>query len=369
MRLETIELRNYRNYSSLSLELNPNINLFFGSNAQGKTNLLESVAFIAAGRSFRTRNEGELILWGENNCTASARVCNRMGRETLKVSFDVGSRNKIFSVNGLTMNRSNYAGRLVTVLFTPEDLSIVKGSPAVRRKFFDDEISKILPVYEYELGRLQQIIRQRNNLLKKFRQKVLGSQELASWNEQLAILSAKILIKRVTAIRRIGLLARLSHRNLTGRDESLEILYQSFLPLDDGVLDTQVIQDALLAGLEEKKHEEARLGQTLLGPHRDDIVFNINGRNARLYASQGQQRTLVLALKLAELEFIKGETGEYPVLLFDDVFSELDERRRRLLVETIDGRIQTFITGTEAEKLRQFKESGKMFKVREGEVV
>ena len=369
MRLETLQLRNYRNFSSLQLTLDPNLNLFFGSNAQGKTNLLESVAFLSGGRSFRTRNETELVLWGEEYCQATAAVSNRLGTETLQVSYAAPEKKKTFSVNGLILNRSEYAGRLVPVLFTPEDLSIVKGSPQVRRKFFDDEISKISPVYEYELGRLHQIMKQRNILLKKHRHKILDTEEMASWNEQLATLSAKVMIKRITAVRRMGLLARLSHRNLTGRDESLDILYQSFLPIEDSIPDATTISQALLAGLEEKKAEEARFGQTLLGPHRDDIIFTINGRNARLYASQGQQRTLVLALKLAELEFIKGETGEFPVLLFDDVFSELDERRRRLLLDTIDGRIQTFITGTEEETLRQFKKSGHIFRVKQGEVV
>ncbi|MCR3923593.1 MAG: DNA replication and repair protein RecF [Firmicutes bacterium] len=222
-------------------------------------------------------------------------------------------------------------------------------------------------VYEHELHRYQQIVRQRNQLLKFHREKILNSPELESWNEQLAKQGARVIEKRMFATHRIGLLARLAHRSLTGRDETLDVEYLSSIPKE---LDTQASETemALLQGLKEKGKHEARVGQTLLGPHRDDILFSINKKNARLFASQGQQRTLVLALKLAELEFIKGESGEFPILLFDDVFSELDDKRRRLLVETIEGRVQTLITGTAAERLGVFKSAGKIFTVHGGEV-
>ncbi|MDW7650874.1 MAG: DNA replication/repair protein RecF [Bacillota bacterium] len=368
MRIADLQLRNYRNYSSLNLELDPNLNLLIGANAQGKTNLLESITFLSTGKSFRTRNEGEMVLWDEKQCAVAGKIVSRPGTEKLKVVYDAQSKLKEYSANGVTMPRSAFTGKLICVLFTPEDLSLVKGAPHVRRKYFDEEISKISPLYEHETGRYQHIVRQRNTLLKIHRERILHSEELAGWNEQLADKAAKIIQRRMNAIHKISLLARLAQRNLTGRDESLEITYlttdrirQASTPED--------IRQAILDELENKKKEEARLGQTLVGPHRDDMVFTINGMNARLYASQGQQRTLVLALKLAELEFIKGETGDFPVLLFDDVFSELDEKRRKLLVETIDGRVQTFITGTEAEKTGNLKHSGRTFTITRGEVV
>jgi DNA replication and repair protein RecF len=368
LRIEGLHLRNYRNYSALDLGLDPNLNILVGANAQGKTNLLEAVAFLATGRSFRTRNEGEMVFWGEKKCAVAGKVICRAGSETLKIGYDAQSKQKDYSANGVTMPRSAYTGRLVPVLFTPEDLNLVKGAPHVRRRYLDEEIAKIAPVYEHETGRYQQIIRQRNYLLKKHRGKIIDSQELASWNEQLAQKAAKILQKRMAAIHKISLLARLAQRSLTGRDENLEITYVASVNLREEANQDE-IKGAILDALEREKKEEARLGQTLVGPHRDDVVFTINGMNARLFASQGQQRTLVLALKLAELEFIKGETGDFPILLFDDVFSELDDKRRQLLVETIDGRVQTFITGTEAEKLGTFRNSGKIFHIKQGEVV
>lgn len=246
-------------------------------------------------------------------------------------------------------------------------MAIVKGSPSNRRKFIDDEICKVSPIYEDDMNRYQHVIRQRNFLLKTHRKKILGSEELASWNEQLAPLAAKIVSRRISVIHRLGLLSRLAQRRLTGRTESLEISYLSTFAAENSA-DLAELKESFLKKLSEKKEQEARLGQTLIGPHRDDFQIFLNGREARLFASQGQQRTLVLSLKMAELEFIKGETGEFPVLLFDDVFSELDEERRIALLDAIDGRVQTFITGTEADKMGKRKVAGQIFQVTHGEV-
>lgn len=368
MRIEELKLIDFRNYPRIELKLDKNLNLFVGANGQGKTNLLEAISFLASGASFRTNNESECVLWGEKSCIVSGIVNKRLVKQTQQVCYNLEKKSKIFKNEGIIVERRKYLSQLIPVLFTPEDLALVKGPPQGRRRFLDEEIAKVFPVYEYELGRYQQIVKQRNFLLKKYREKIIGSQEMESWNEQLILQSVKILVKRMAALHRISLLARLAHRNLTGRCENLEINYASTSVYHEGS-SPEKIRQSLLESLEEKKGEEVRWGQTLVGPHRDDILFFINGKNAKIYASQGQQRTLVLALKLAELEYVKGETGEYPVLLFDDVFSELDESRRRFLVETIEGRVQTFITGTEAERLGNFKHSGRMFIVSRGEVL
>lgn len=367
MRIDGLCLQNFRNYAKLQITLDPNVNIFVGANAQGKTNLLEAVAFLSSLRSFRTKSEEELVSWGEKKCCVTGDLSSKQTRERLCVTYNAGSRKKEFSSNGVSLTRSEYAGRLIPVIFTPEDLAIVKGPPQLRRKYLDEELVKIFPVYEYELTRYNHIVRQRNQLLKTYRERILGSVELESWNEHVALQGAKILHKRFSAIHRISLLARLTHRSLTGTKETLEVVYLPSVSV--GETDGQAeMKEALLRSLKEKGREEARFGQTLAGPHRDDLSFNINGKNARLYASQGQQRTLILALKLAELEYIRGETGEFPLLLFDDVFSELDEKRRCFLLEAIDGRIQTFITGTEAEKIGTLKKAGRLFCVDGGEV-
>lgn len=368
MRIEALYLRNYRNYSKLDLDLDPNLNLFIGANAQGKTNLLEAISFLATGKSFRTRSEGEMIKWDENNCVVGGIVKSSLGKDKIKIGYQGETKKKEYSVNGVIYQRAHYLGKLIPVLFTPEDLSLVKGPPLLRRSFLDEEISKVSPVFEYELGRYQQIVRQRNYLLKTHRARIINSEELATWNHQLADKAAIIINKRLSTIHKLSLLARLAHRNLTGRDENLDVNYLSSTPLVDSP-SVDAIREAILVQINNRKMEEARVGQTLIGPHRDDLVFFINRMNAKIYASQGQQRTLVLALKLAELEFIKGEMGDFPILLLDDVFSELDEKRRKLLVETIDGRVQTFITGTEAEKLGKFKKRGKEILISQGEVI
>jgi DNA replication and repair protein RecF len=367
LRIETLYLHNFRNYSQLQLSFDDRLNLFIGANAQGKTNLLEAMTFLATGKSHRTRNEEEMILWGADSCSVAAKVGYIYGESALKIDYYATQRKKTFNVNGLTQKKSAFSGKLTTVIFTPEDLAIVKGSPSNRRKFLDDEISKVSAIYEDDLNRYQHVIRQRNYLLKTHRKKILASEELASWNEQLAPLAAKIVSRRISVIYRLGLLSRLAQRRLTGRTESLEINYISSFSAENTTGLTE-LKESFLKKLSEKKELEASLGQTLVGPHRDDFQILLNGREARLFASQGQQRTMVLSLKMAELEFIKGETGEFPVLLFDDVFSELDEQRRLALLEAIDGRVQTFITGTEADKIGKIKIAGQMFQVAHGEV-
>ncbi|HZK24489.1 MAG TPA: DNA replication/repair protein RecF [Oscillospiraceae bacterium] len=367
MRVETLVLHNFRNYSHLELKLDAHLNILVGENAQGKTNFLEAVNFSALARSFRTRNEEELVRWGSESCTVVASVQQRLQLQKLRVSYDLQTRKKKYFCNGVELSRAAYLGRVIPVLFTPEDLAVVKGSPQLRRKFFDELIGKISPLYEQDLSRYQQILRQRNQLLKTQREKVLHSAELASWNEQLIKQGSKVIAKRSFAVHRLGLLARLAHRSLTDREETLTVDYLSSIGEKITSPNTDW-EEKFAHALDKHAGHECRMGQTLIGPHRDDILLAINDKNARIYASQGQQRTLILALKLAEIEFIKSETGEFPILLLDDVFSELDSKRRQLLVAAIEGKVQTIITGTAAERLGVLHHDGKLFIVQGGEV-
>ena len=367
MHMEKLALHNFRNYKALTLALDRNLNIFLGANAQGKTNLLESIVFVASGRSFRTQRETELIRWEAKICQVTTLVTQRKSTERLQVGLTRQPAKKSYFYGGKAVKRSQYLGRLLTVLFTPEDLAIIKGAPQERRNFLDGLISKVSPVYEYELQRYGQILRQKNQLLRTYGEKIFASPELASWNEQLARQGAKIITRRLFVLRRLNLLARLAHRCLTQGEENLELVYQSAVFLPEKSKETE-IEAALLAAIKEKNKQETKVKQALVGPHRDDLLPEINGINSRLYASQGQQRTAVLALKLAEMEYLKGESGEFPLLLLDDVFSELDELRRKSLVEAIDGRVQTFITGTSAENLGSYLPTGKFFYIHRGEV-
>ena len=366
MHIESLRLHNFRNYGRLELPLDERLNFFVGENAQGKTNLLEALFYAATGRSFRTRNDGELVRWGQDGFEIAVRVVHKRGAEQLHLLYRQNPKEKLYSSNGLQLSRSEYLGRFYPVLFTPEDLAIVKGSPQQRRKFFDEQISKIYPLYEAELKRFSRILRQRNRLLRQG--EGVGLPELESWDEQLAVLGARIMQRRLFALRRLSLLSRLTHRRLTGGEETLVLRYRAAIPLQQGAGEAE-LKEGILAALREQARQEARLGQTLVGPHRDDIEFLINGKSAHLFASQGQQRTLVLALKLAEIEYIRGESGEFPLLLLDDVFSELDARRRKLLVESIEGKVQTMVTATAAERFALFRRSGRLFAITRGEVV
>lgn len=367
MRVASLFLINFRNYAQLDLELDNNLNFFVGNNAQGKTNLLEAIVFLSTGKSYRTKNEKELILWGKDHVTVAGKIVENTGENKIKITYDAKIKKKNYFINSIGKNRISLSAKLTTVLFSPDDLSIVKGAPQNRRSFLDEEICKISPLYEKELYRYQHIVRQRNHLLKTFRKTVIDSDELLSWNQQLAPLAARIVLRRSETVHRLGLLARLAQRRLTGRAESLELIYNTTLPVKEASSEKGLAL-AFLEQLQEKKEQEARFGQTIIGPHRDDLVFLLNGYDARLFASQGQQRTLVLALKLAEMEFIKGETGKFPVLLFDDVFSELDERRRAQLIEAVDGRAQLLVTGTELDRMGKSRQSGHVFSVSAGEV-
>lgn len=367
MRIEAVYLRNWRNYPFLELKTCGNVNSFVGANAQGKTNLLEALSFLSTGKTFRAKNEREAVRWGEKECSVAGLVTWRQDTLRLKITFNAAEGKKQFFVNGVSVPRAAYIGKFIPVLFTPDDLTLVKGSPQNRRRYLDEQLFKISYIFEADVSRYYQILRQRNTLLKQYGKRVLSSEEMAGWNEQFCRQAAKITAKRMETLHKLSLLARLVHRRLTDRDENLELSYVHPLQVSEKP-SREEIEHSLLQAVEEKKEQEARFGQTLVGPHRDDIQLLINGKDARIFASQGQQRTLVLALKLAEAELLKGETGENPVLLFDDVFSELDEKRRELLTGTVQKNMQTFITGTEAEHLWKVKEEGAVYRVEEGKV-
>lgn len=367
MRIKSLYLKHFRNYTGLEIEPDENLNLVLGTNAQGKTNLLEALAVLSGGRSFRTRFEQEMVQFDKEFFLVSGLVSHRGGFHRVKVEYNARTRQKVFSVDGMVQARPAAARLPSFVLFTPGDLDLVKGSPQERRRFIDEEICKVSPVYEKKLAAYQRIVRQRNRLLQSARHRELGDEELSCWDEQLAPLAAAITARRHEVLRRLGILARLVHRKLTASGELLEIRYKSTISASWD--SEEELCREFLDKSRAVREKERILGQTLVGPHRDDMQFLLNGLDARVFASQGQQRTLVLSLKLAELEFIRGETGEYPVILFDDVFSELDQERRRQLMEVFfDKKTQVFITGTEADRMGKLVGSGRVFRVKNGEV-
>jgi len=363
MRVKRLVLRNYRNYVNLTLDFTQNINVFLGQNAQGKTNILEAIYYGAMGRSHRTNIDAELIRWQQSGGSINI-VFSRLDIENSLTFRLISSQNKEILYNGHTIKPRELIGLLNVVLFSPEDLLLIKGAPAGRRRFLDTEISQANPAYYRKLLQYNRVIAQRNTLLKKIREKKAKQELLDSWDEQLAGLAASIVTKRLEALKKLAMLANLMHRKISGSKENLLITYH-LSGKEQGIPEN--LNSWYIEQLSKIRDMDILRGSTGVGPHRDDIILTVNGINLRNFGSQGQQRTGVLALKLAELEFIKSETGEYPVLLLDDVMSELDAVRREHLLSFIKDRVQTFITATDEKYFPDWK-FGKFYHVVEGQV-
>ena len=351
MRLENLRLLHFRNYEQVSIPLGHNITIFYGDNAQGKTNLLEGIHTAARGFSFRTRHEEELPSFGAEEWAAELQYRDRYGSSRLLVKrYPVRGRMKKENLlNGNPVTPREQYGLVNLVLFTPDDLQLVKGDPALRRKFLDMEIAQVSPVYYDLLAQYNRVLQQRNRFLKQCRDREkLEEAQLLVWDGALAQLAAGILDHRLQALSGILQAARQVYDGITGTQEALTLSYVQ--KRGDG--EETVRENPGPGAWEGFYREQLRLryrldylrGYTSLGPHRDDLEIFHEGRPLRAYGSQGQQRTAALALKLSELEFIRSVREEYPVLLLDDVLSELDQHRREKLLGFINGTVQTFLT-------------------------
>jgi DNA replication and repair protein RecF len=368
MNVTSLSLRNYRNYEQVDLNTDHRVNVFLGQNAQGKTNLLEAIYMIALTKSHRTSKDKELIRWNEDRAQIAASVERKYGDCRLQLELSAGGKKA--RINGLEQRKlSDYVGTLNVVLFAPEDLEIVKGSPGVRRRFLDMEIAQVHPSYLHSLSQYQKVLVQRNNFLKSGDAYKSSSEALLSvWNEQLAHYGSKIMLKRQSFITKLQSWAESIHSSITGGAEQLEIGYLPSVDVRDAQ-DETVLFERFMVKLSQAKEQELRRGATMVGPHRDDLSFSINGKDAYTFGSQGQQRTTALSLKLAEIELIQEETGDYPILLLDDVLSELDRHRQTQLIETFRSKVQTFITTTGVEGIRlEALDDVKLFYVKEGTV-
>ena len=351
MRLENLRLLHFRNYEQVSIPLGHNITIFYGANSQGKTNLLEGIHTAARGFSFRTRHEEELPSFGAEEWAAELQYRGRYGSSRLLVKrYPVRGRMKKENLlNGNPVTPREQYGLVNLVLFTPDDLQLVKGDPALRRKFLDMEIAQVSPVYYDLLAQYNRVLQQRNRFLKQCRDREkLEEAQLLVWDGALAQLAAGILDHRLQALSGILQAARQVYDGITGTQEALTLSYVQ--KRGDG--EETVRENPGPGAWEGFYREQLRLrhrldylrGYTSLGPHRDDLEIFHEGRPLRAYGSQGQQRTAALALKLSELEFIRSVREEYPVLLLDDVLSELDQHRREKLLGFINGTVQTFLT-------------------------
>lgn len=368
MRLSNLQLQNFRNYDNLSLTFTKNLVIFLGENAQGKTNILESIFVLAMTRSHRTTNEQELIQWDAKQASIRGNVERR--HTSVPLELFLTKKGRKTKVNHIEQKKlSSYIGQLNVILFAPEDLSLVKGSPQLRRKFLDMEIGQIDPVYLYDLVQYQKVLKQRNQYLKQLAEKKQTDElYLEILTEQLVEFGSKVLIARQKFVKRLEYWASQLHQKISQNKETLVIKYISSVP-DTPWDNLEAVQTAFRQALEKVKNKEHFRQVTLAGPHRDDLIFLINERNVQTFGSQGQQRTTALSVKLAEIDLMKEETGEYPVLLLDDVMSELDDARQLHLLETIEGKVQTFLTTTTLEHVKdKMTVEPEIFYVRQGQL-
>lgn len=348
MIIDALKLRGFRNYIELELSFSPVLNLFVGENAQGKTNILEAIYLSALGISHRRATDAEMIHWDQTSAAIEISFISN-GLDNLQQLHLFSNRQRQLKFNGYKAKLRQTSATLNTVLFSPEDLWLIKGAPAVRRRFLDNEISQANRTYYDNLLRYQHSLLQRNNLLKKIRLHAEHVAQLESWNQQIINLAAIITTKRMEVLKKLSMLANLMHRRLTNGHENLNITYTISQLDQEYNAQSLNLLDWYYTKINENQAQDILYGNTSVGPHRDDITISLNNKSLKIYGSQGQQRTGALALKLAELEFIKSETGEYPILLLDDVLSELDcSRRDHLICFIIKNKIQTFITTTDA---------------------
>ena len=359
MYIKEIELKNFRNYEEIKLNFHKKVNFIIGDNAQGKTNLIEGIYISSFGRSFRPGKDSQMIRFGENFCRTKVLAIRE--EDEKNVDIIIGEAEKGVKINGVKIKKmTELLENILIVVFSPEDLKIVKDSPEKRRSFMDREISQLRPSYYMDLSFYRRALLQRNALLKE---KNATKENFDVWNIELSLHGTKIIIKRKEFIEKINKISNEIHSNITNGKETLEVVYEPSVPYSE-----QKTQEVFIEVLEKNKKRDIFKGNTESGPHRDDLEIRINGIDIRKYGSQGQQRTAALSLKLAELRLIKEETGEDAVLLLDDVLSELDANRQSYLINSLAD-TQIFITTTEiSENIKSMLPVGFTFNIKNGTV-
>ena len=354
MYIKNIELQNFRNYEKQNIELNKNINIIYGDNAQGKTNILEAIFLCGFGKSFRTNKEKELIQF-EKERTCVEVEYEKKDRDG-KIKVDISNRKQVM-VNGVKIKKlSELLGNINLVIFTPDDINILKNGPANRRRFLDMMIGQLRPNYVYNLNMYMKTLEQRNNYLRQIKEENKSQEMLEIWDEKLAEYGEKIYLYRVEFVDKIIEKINIIHQKITDQKEKLEIQYTSDC----------MNKEMYLELLKQRRKLDIIKGFTTKGIHRDDFMVFINEKEVNIYGSQGQNRTVILSLKLAELNVVYDEIGEYPILLLDDFMSELDETRRKNFLNNIEN-TQVIITGTEKIDIPNLNYN--LYHIKKGEVI
>lgn len=366
MQINRLELENFRNYAAASAEFSPEVNLISGENAQGKTNLLEAVYYFSCARSFRARADRELVRFGETSASLKADFFSGGRGQTAEIALS-GGRKRI-SVNSVRLKTASaLSGRFCCVLFSPDDLELVRGGAALRRRFMDLAICQLRPRYAASLARFNKYCEHKLRILRDWRSKPSLLEVLDDFNHNLAHVGAQLIYYRAAWCRRLADEAETLHRDISGTGEALNIGYKTVKTVENPEkMRPEEIFEALMQHQESHRQAELEAGALLSGAMKDDIEISINSAPARGFASQGQARTAALSLKLAEREIIRSVIDEYPVLLLDDVLSELDERRQDFVLNRISGG-QVMISCCDARQAAA-KTGGAVFKIEHGTI-
>ncbi|OGO83653.1 MAG: hypothetical protein A2Y18_01750 [Clostridiales bacterium GWD2_32_19] len=355
MYINNLKLENFRNYNLLDIDLDKGLNIFIGNNAQGKTNLLESIYILAIGKSYKEHKDMELINWDKEDLYIKTILTKKYREEHINIYINKNKK-KTISINELYINKLiKLIGIINIVIFTPDDLLFFKNGPDVRRQYFDAQISQIDRVYFENIQKYYKIVKQRNNILKN---KNVSRETLCVWDHQLMQYGKEVIRKRSEYVKELQNIIFEIHKSLTSNKEDIELIYNN-----------NVSEQDFEKELENSLELEKKYGYTMVGPHKDDYSFKVNNKDLKRYGSQGQQRTAILSLKFAEIELIKNITGENPILLLDDVLSELDNQRQKHLIKYIQ-KVQTILTTTEFdENIMKELNIGKIFNIKEGKIV
>ena len=373
MKINKLHLLNFRNYEDCSVDFKDRVTVFYGKNGQGKTNILESIFYSSFGLSHRTNKEDEMMKFSAEGMAVFSNFIKEDGVHSIKIKrfWDNGKLYKEIKIDGKKSTAKDHYSFLNTVMFSPEDLQIIKGDPALRRRFMDMEISQTDPTYYELLVRYRRLIKQRNSLLKLIRENNQFQEQIDPWDEEISETGTRILIKRLNNIKRIKEISIPAFYNLSNKTDSLEIKYELkgnngelYYPKEESF---KILKDFYLKSLKERRFKDIMQGSTGIGIHRDDLKTYINGAESKSFASQGQQRCCALALKISQIEYIKEVSGEYPVLLLDDVMSELDQYRRNQLITFINDKVQTIITVNDKTLIPDFG-SNQYFYVEKGSI-
>ncbi len=361
MYIQKLNLKNYRNYKKAEFDFSSGINILVGDNGQGKTNCAEAIFYLCTGYSPKATRDKQLIKDGETEFNISCNAISRYGTVIVDISYNTQSEKSI-KVNGVPLKKiGELMGNVNSVFFNPNELKLIKESPEDRRRFMDIAICQMSKTYFYALQKYRKILEQRNNLLKNPDREVIY-ETLPLWDDQLCTYAEIIVNERKEFLSKLYPHAKEIHAFLSNGKEELE-LSSDLSYVEDGV----GVKDSLVKALAERVEKDIALGYTGVGPHRDDIKIKLNGIDVRIYGSQGQQRTSAISLKLAELEIFNEKFSEYPVLILDDAFSELDKTRRKKLLERVSG-MQTIITCTDFSDEIPIGVEVKYFDIENGEI-